>query len=104
MFTGPERNKDKGKRGVVPETKRLGEGSAFGGGVGGFCGAKAGMEYMRAFGAANSEMENMRRSPDLATAAAIAAAGMSSTGGKAWGEGVGIGIFPFLSLLRGFTV
>lgn len=43
--------------------KRLGEGSAFGGGVGGLGGEKA-------------EMENMRRNPDLAVAAAaIAAAG-----------------------------
>jgi hypothetical protein len=61
----------------------LDEGSAFGGGVGGFCGAKAGMENMRGLGVANSEMENMRRIPDLATAAAIAAAGMCSTGEKA---------------------
>lgn len=44
-----------------PETKRFGEGSAWGRGTGGFGGAKA-------------DMENMRRKPDLATAAAIAAA------------------------------
>jgi len=44
-----------------PETKRFGEGSAWGRGAGGFGGAKA-------------EMENMRRKPDLAAAAAIAAA------------------------------
>jgi hypothetical protein len=63
------------------------EGSAFGGGVGGFGGAKAGIENMRGLGVANSEMENMRRSPDLATAAAIAAAGMSLTGEKACERG-----------------
>jgi hypothetical protein len=45
--------------GTAPEMKRLGEGSAFGGGVGSFGGAKA-------------DTENMRRNPDLATAAAIA--------------------------------
>lgn len=44
---------------LSPEMKRLGEGSAFGGGVGAFGGAKA-------------DTENMRRNPDLATAAAIA--------------------------------
>jgi hypothetical protein len=44
-----------------PETKRFGEGSAWGRGAGGFGGAKA-------------EMENMRRKPDLAAAAAISAA------------------------------
>jgi len=42
------------------ETKRLGEGSAWGRGAGDFGGAKA-------------EMENLRRKPDLAAAAAIAA-------------------------------
>jgi hypothetical protein len=46
--------------GTAPEMKRLGEGSAFGGGVGAFGGAKA-------------DTENMRRNPDLATAAAITA-------------------------------
>lgn len=56
-----------------PETKRLGEGSAFGGGVGGLGGVKAEMENKRELVAATSEMANMRRSPDLATAAAIAA-------------------------------
>ena len=50
-----------GGGGIAPETKRLGEGSAWGRGAGGFGGAKA-------------EMENMRRKPDLAAAAAIAAA------------------------------
>lgn len=63
-----------------PETKRLGEGSAFGGGVGGLGGAKAEMENMRVFGVAKSAMENMRRSPDLAATAAIAAAAGE------WGE------------------
>jgi hypothetical protein len=46
---------------TVPETKRFGEGSAWGRGAGGFGGAKA-------------EIENMRRKPDLAAAAAISAA------------------------------
>lgn len=50
------------KRDHAPETKRLGEGSAWGRGVAGLGGAKA-------------ETENMRRNPDLAAAAAISAAG-----------------------------
>lgn len=45
---------------IKPGTKRLAEGSAFGGGVGGFGGTRA-------------DMENKRRDPDLAAAAAIAA-------------------------------
>lgn len=63
-----------------PDTKRLGEGSAFGGGVGGFGGEKAEMENMRVLGVGKSAMENMRRSPDLAATAAIAAAAGE------WGE------------------
>lgn len=54
-----KRKQEKGG-GAAPETKRLGDGSALGRAAGAFGGAKA-------------ETENMRRNPDLATAAAIAA-------------------------------
>jgi hypothetical protein len=57
---------------MVPETKRLGEGSAWGRGTDGLGGLKA-------------DTENMRRKPDLATAAAIATAAacvlVAKTGG-----------------------
>lgn len=57
--------------GTAPEMKRLGEGSAFGAGVGAFGGAKA-------------DTENKRRNPDLATAAVIAAAAGTSVT-RCWG-------------------
>jgi hypothetical protein len=52
---------------MVSETKRLGEGSAWGCGTDGLGGLKA-------------DTENMRQKPDLATAAAIATTAAVSSG------------------------
>jgi hypothetical protein len=52
---------------MVPETKRLGEGSAWGRGTDGLGGLK-------------SDTEDMRRKPDLTTVAAITTASAASSG------------------------